>query len=167
MAQRIFAFMIKAILLRHETGDQGTFGEIIVVDKHLCVTLELPWRNNAKGKSCVPAGTYIFRWRKDSPKHGACYEADPDDEAPNRTNVQIHSANLAGDVDKGYVSQLEGCIAPGMAIGTFKAGSSPAGKLDQSGVVGSKKANADLVSMFKMEPFKLEIQWESKKKGVT
>lgn len=152
--------MRKAVLIRHETGDHGTFGEIVTDYGFVCVTLELPWKDNSKDKSCIPPGTYVFRWRKDSPKHGACYEADPDAEAPDRTNIQIHSANLAGDTDKGYVSQLLGCIAPGMAIGEFAPNVPPAGKLAQRGVVGSRRATGELVKMFSMEPFELVVKWD-------
>src|SRR3990167_7787532 len=115
------------IIKRVSTSPHGTFWELMLDRGHTCVTLELPWRGNAKGKSCIPPGTYLFKWRTDSPKHGACYEMVPDSEAPNRTNVQIHAANLAGDSDQGYVAQLEGCIAPGISVMTFRGGSPPAG----------------------------------------
>lgn len=150
--------MRRVVLTRTETGDEGTFGEI-VVDGFRCVTLELPWRANAKGRSCIPAGTYVFRWRTDSPAHGACYEADVDEEAPGRTNIQIHSANLAGDVDLGYVAQLLGCIAPGQAVVTFGSNVKPAGELPQRGVAGSRGATAELENVLRHEPFELQIAW--------
>lgn len=150
--------MKTAILSRIETGPEGTFGDL-VVGEFKCATIELPWKNNAKNKSCIPAGTYTFRWRIDSVKHGPCYEADPDAEAPDRDNIQIHPANLAGDTDLGYVSQLEGCIAPGLSIVTFRAGMKPAGEKDQRGVSASKTATADLVRELGKDPFVLHIFW--------
>mgnify|MGYP001588603422 FL=1 len=151
--------MRTALLKRTDTGDQGTFGKLTLDSGFSCVSLELPWRNNAKGRSCVPPGTYIFKWRTDSPAHGECYEMEPDAEAPGRTNVQIHAANLAGDEDKGYVAQLLGCIAPGRAVVVFKAGTRPAGAKDQRGVTASKLALGELEADLKTEPFQLTILW--------
>lgn len=150
--------MREATLTRWETGPEGTFGDLVAGD-FKCVTVELPWMGNAKGKSCIPAGAYTFRWRTDSPAHGEVYEADPDDEAPGRTNIQVHAANLAGDIEQGFVSQLEGCIAPGRAIIKFKGGKSPAGEKDQWGIVSSKPALQEFVEVMKKEPFALKIQW--------
>jgi len=142
-------------LIRTETDDQGTFGKLSI-DNFKCYTVELPWRNNEKGKSCIPHGLYIFRWSK-SPKHGECFEADPSDNAPGRTDIQIHSANWAGSVDAGYISQLEGCIAPGRAITMLEI---PGGGKKQKGVAGSKDATRAFEAILKKESFELEITWE-------
>ena len=150
--------MTRATLTRLETGDEGTFGEILAGDFR-CRCIELPWRNNLRGLSCLPKGVYTFFWRTDSPRHGACYEALPDDEAPGRTNVQIHAANLAGDVRKGWVSQLEGCLAPGLALAVFPAGTHPAGARDQRGVVSSRQALHLLEDSLGRKRFELDIRW--------
>lgn len=150
--------MILGLLRRLSTGDEGTFGELTVGD-FKCYTVELPWRNNAGGKSCVPPGNYVFYWRKDSPAHGECYEMSAEDaKRIDRTNVQIHSANLAGDEEKGYVTQLLGCIAPGTAVMTFKAGRKPAGTKDQKGVAASKTALAELERRLGKAMFGLRIE---------
>jgi hypothetical protein len=149
--------MRTAILTRLETGDEGTFGEM-VVGAFKTHTLELPWRNNAKSKSCIPEGTYHFQWAK-SPKHGECYEADPDNEAPNRTDIQIHSANLAGDTAKGYKSQLEGCIAMGGAVVQFTAAMGIGCDKPQRGVSGSRSEIAAFNREMKKEPFTMQIVW--------
>ena len=39
-------------------SDNGTFGVWINDNKPLFVTLELPWKDNQKDISCIPAGTY-------------------------------------------------------------------------------------------------------------
>jgi len=160
--------MRKAILTRLETGDQGTFGTLDGWETPFkCATLELPWRDNARGKSCIPPGVYLFRWRTDSPKHGACYEEWDDPATParedvkDRDNIQIHSANLAGDDTKGFVRQLEGCIALGYGAAIFPGGRAPAGKLDQKGVTLSKDAVAGLAAAMNREVFELEIRWAS------
>lgn len=152
--------MRQARLDRAESGDEGTFGRLSVLNEltgepvFSCTTLELPWRDNATGISCIPPGVYEFRWRTDSPAHGECYEAV---NVPGRTNIQIHSANLAGDEAKGYVKQLDGCIAPGVTVVTFKAGVNPAGYKDQRGVAASKSAVAGLVEALRKEPFILNV----------
>lgn len=135
----------KARLTRIETSDEGTFG-IFKTDTFECYTVELPWRGNAIGASCIPAGSYKFVWSK-SPKHGECYEAE---KVEGRTDIQIHSANWAGDVTKGFKSQLQGCIAPGRAI------MSVAG---QKGVSSSRDALAGLVLDLEKEPFLLTVSW--------
>jgi Family of unknown function (DUF5675) len=76
-------------------------------------SIELPWRNNDKGASCVPAGTYDLI-PYNSPKHGPTwclhnpllnvYGTEPVP-AGGRDHCEIHSANFA--------RQLLGCIALG------------------------------------------------------
>ena len=159
--------MRKAILLRRETGDQGTFGSLYLdgIAEPFCVTLELPWRKNARGSSCVPAGKYLFKKRPDSPKHGSVYEEWDDPATParedvkDRDNCQVHAANLAGDAEKGYVAQLLGCIAPGKAVITFKAGHKPAGSKDQRGIAASRTALAELEAELAGELLELDIRW--------
>lgn len=67
-----------------------------------CKSLELPWRDNQKQVSCIPADEYKLR-KIHSPKHGDCFEIIG---VPGRSNIEIHSAN--------YFSDLLGCVAPGM-----------------------------------------------------
>ena len=153
--------MRQAILDRTESCDEGTFGWLRVLNEltgdeiFACATVELPWRDNRPMLSCIPAGSYEFRWRKDSPKNGACYEAVS---VPGRSNIQIHGANLAGDELHGYVKQLDGCIAPGTAVITFRSGNKPAGPRDQRGVSASKSTVAQLVDVLHKEPFVLTIK---------
>lgn len=63
--------------------------------------LELPWKNNERRVSCIPAGTYQII-KHTSPKFGQCYWVQ---DVPNRSEILIHPAN--------YHHQLLGCIAPG------------------------------------------------------
>ena len=43
-------------LVRVTTGMDGTFGVLIKDGVPLCVTLELPWRDNERSISCIPEG---------------------------------------------------------------------------------------------------------------
>lgn len=153
--------MKQAILDRTESCDEGTFGWLRVLNEltgeviFQCASLELPWRDNAPMLSCIPPGRYEFYWRADSPKHGAVYEAKA---VPGRSNIQVHAANLAGDESRGYVKQLDGCIAPGKAVVQFRAGNKPAGERDQRGVAASRATLAELVAVLGKEPFVLTIK---------
>lgn len=116
--------MRTVVLMRDRTGDSGTFGRIVIDDGTRFFTGELPWRNNLRGKSCIPPGSYLCTWLL-SRKHGWCYHVT---NVPGREAVEIHSANWMGDsgcqnpaTKRFYVCQLEGCIAPGMALGTLES----------------------------------------------
>ena len=69
-----------------------------------CFTLELPWRNNARGRSCIPAGTYQASLY-DSPRHGIVVLLD---DVPGRSMIEIHAGN--------YTTQIEGCILVGDSV---------------------------------------------------
>jgi len=135
--------MRKATLRRLRMGDAGTFGEL-EVDGHTFKTGELPWRNNARGKSCVPAGTYLVEWDP-SPKYGHKYELR---NVPGRTTILIHAANFVGDEDKGFQAEVDGCIALGSAISPIEG---------QMAVRGSRDAVEDFEKLMGLEPFTLEI----------
>ena len=77
---------------------------------------------------------------------------EPDEEAPNRDHILIHPANLAGDVDKGFVSQLEGCFAPGADVVTFRKGDKFGTHVlekDQHGVSSSGPTLKELLRQFR------------------
>lgn len=79
-------------------------------------TLELPWVNNEKGKSCIPAGIYTLV-PFNSPKHKMWVwkflNTSP------REDIEMHVANYACDCVVNTVqkhSELLGCIAPGFGF---------------------------------------------------
>jgi hypothetical protein len=67
----------------------------------VCHSIELPWKDNQHGISCIPEGQYALG-RRFSPKFGWHLEVK---EVPNRSNILIHPANDA-------LHELKGCIAP-------------------------------------------------------
>lgn len=71
----------------------GTFGVFLDDDIPFCVTLELPWKNNERGKSCIPADSYICK-RVDSPKFGDTFEVQ---KVPGRSLIRFHSVNIPKD----------------------------------------------------------------------
>jgi hypothetical protein len=138
--------MRKVTLTRTETGDEGTFGNLVTDSMFHVYSLELPWRDNAVGKSCIPPGTYRCEMR-DSPKHGKCYHVL---KVSGRTDVLIHAANWAGDAEKGFKSQLQGCISVGRAINTH---------IGQMAVLSSRDALKALEDDLDREPFELTVKW--------
>jgi hypothetical protein len=99
-------------LFRTVSSDQGTEG-VLATDGFFCKTLELPWKQNKRSISCIPAGEYTVQIRK-SPKYGTVYWVT---NVPNRTWILIHSGNVAGDTSKGYRTHVNGCILLGKKHG--------------------------------------------------
>jgi hypothetical protein len=92
-------------LTRCISSDKGTFGALCDGDKPLCVTCELPWKDNRTGESCVPIGTYETV-RFQSPSKGDVFLLK---DVPDREMIEIHMGNTIRDI--------EGCILPGMSFG--------------------------------------------------
>lgn len=138
-----------AALARVNSSDQGTFG-VLKFGADTVYTVELPWRDNQRARSCIPVGSYDCQMVR-SPRFGHVYGVV---KVPGRSNVLIHSANLAGDVDKGYTTQLEGCIAPAMRLGQMR---NNAGQMQAAGLL-SRPALNKLMEWSAGKPFQLEIK---------
>lgn len=108
-------------LASDRTSEVGVFGRLSVDGKPFGVTCEQPWRDNAKGRSCVPAGDYELRpW--DSDKYGAVvvlvnpdlmvyaneHDVPKQERGVARSACLIHAAN--------WPHQLQGCVAVGNKI---------------------------------------------------
>ncbi len=96
------------ITRRTHTGTQ-VIGSLEVLDENglilfECVTLELPWRENAQRISCIPKGTYTAQPRVSDKYARHMHILN----VPNRDWILIHEAN--------YVHQLQGCIAIGAKV---------------------------------------------------
>jgi|ERR1017187_76140 hypothetical protein len=137
--------MKTATIIRQPSSDDGTFGMLNVDTGESWHSLELPWRNNDHGTSCIPSGVYTCHWIN-SPKHGPCYEVM---NVPNRSMVEIHSANFAGDVALGKQSQLLGCIALGKEVGEMTG---------QQAILNSKLAVAQFEQCMDQQDFELTIK---------
>lgn len=140
--------ILRASIVRGPSTDQGTFG-VLTFGQDVVHTLELPWRENKQQKSCIPVGKYQCAIVK-SPRFGRVYGVQ---NVPNRSNVLIHSANFAGDVDKGWTTQLHGCIATALRVGQMR---NNAGVMQAAGLV-SRPALARLMEWADGQPFELEI----------
>lgn len=94
------------------------------------VTVELPWLNNERRKSCIPEGTYKCTPRN-SAKYGNHFLVN---NVSGRDAILIHVGN--------YKSDLLGCIAPGLTFADLNKD----GDLD---VTSSKAAMKILLDSFK------------------
>lgn len=133
------------ILIRTEQSDEGTFGILVYGNRpgEWVRTGELPWRDNERSVSCIPAGTYPVFMRISS-RFGKCYEVT----VPGRSDILLHSGNYCGDSALGFKSDVEGCILLG----------SKRGKLGgQQVVLSSRIARDKFQKHMTWQPFELEV----------
>ena len=145
--------MITATLVRSQSTDDGTFGKFTLSTGESWCCLELPWKDNHPQTSCIlpgPGDTATYTVKTiNSPKHGnPTYQVQ---DVPNRSMVEIHSANFAGDESKGLHCQLLGCIALGKSIGILE---------DQQALLNSKVAVKEFMDILNGEVFELTISWD-------
>lgn len=105
--------MQDVIIERYSSTDEGTFGTLKLESGWTCHTLELPWRDNRRRRSCIPVGVYhsIFHH---SPRFGRTYWLQ---DVPGRSEILFHSGNWAGDQEKGFRTDSDGCILLGTSRG--------------------------------------------------
>lgn len=130
-------------LTRTESSFEGTFGELFLGGT-VFYTGELPWRNNERNKSCIPAGRYLLH-RVNSPKFGQTWEVT---NVPGRTHILFHVANYFGDKSRGLRSDVDGCIGLGLGRGTLNG---------QKVILNSRKALELFESLLGSGPVEIEI----------
>ncbi|RKD96790.1 DUF5675 family protein [Marinifilum flexuosum] len=132
-------------LHRFEKTDQGTIGIWACPALGFsCFALELPWRDNKQGLSCIPPGTYtvVPRWSR---KYGYHYHVTG---VKGRMLILIHPLNFAGDKTKGYKTHSAGCIGLGQKHG-WLAG--------QRAILNSRVTVNKFRNLMNNQPFKLTI----------
>lgn len=134
-------------LKRAPSAPYGTLGAVTRDDgSFFSWSMELPWRENARGASCIPAGKYLCRMRM-SPKHGKTYEVVG---VPYRSNILIHSGNVAGYPTPPYETHSLGCLLLGQQLGMVRG---------QLAVLVSRPAISALEREMSGQPFILEVTW--------
>ena len=97
--------MFKITIIRFGNTPEQTIGQLSVYQNnkqiYQCYSLELPWKNNIRGVSCIPTGSYIVK-KYTSTKLGECFHIC---NVPGRSAVLIHAGN--------FVRELRGCVAVG------------------------------------------------------
>ena len=101
----------KTVIIREYLPEE-TKGKLFVMngcDKILeLVSLELPWKDNKKGISCIIPGDY-WLVKITRPNGDPAFLVK---DVPGRSEILFHIANYAA----GKKIDLEGCIAPGMSF---------------------------------------------------
>ncbi len=142
--------MVRLVLVRQSQGMYGTLGSLFTTDGQpfkSIKTLELPWRNNARGISRIPPGTYNCT-KVDSPRFGKAYTVR---DVPGRSHVLIHHGNFAGDVSLNFRSDSNGCILLGTGVAILQG---------QTAITSSRMARALFENELGFEPFQLHITEE-------
>lgn len=136
--------MLTVKLTRDASTDQGTPGVLLLPDGWKCFTLECPWRDNRRQRSCIPAGSYRCSIVQ-SPRFGRVYGVH---DVPGRSAILIHAGNYGGDVEMGHRSDVEGCILVGMQRGILSG---------QQAVLSSRVARDEFMRRLDGQAFTLEI----------
>lgn len=89
-------------LIRDDQNAVRTLGAMFDGDVRFCETLELPWRDNQRGISCIPEGTYECKLAWSPSRKRKVYWLQ---NVPGREAVQIHIGNFTKDI--------RGCILVG------------------------------------------------------
>lgn len=131
-----------AILKRKSDDRKQTLGNFALAGfgkSFECKTLELPWKDNQKNISCIPAGTYdcVLGYSPSFKKN--LYEVK---NVTNRIGIKIHSVN--------YVSGLKGCIGVGKSYSDINND----GTLD---LTSSQDTLREMMAITKGKPFKLVV----------
>lgn len=90
------------VTLKRKYLDLATIGTLHVTDVPICSILELPWKDNKVGESCIPEGVYRVELH-DSPAHGKCFILV---DVKDRTFILFHIGN--------WVDNTKGCLLPGL-----------------------------------------------------
>lgn len=128
--------MKSALLERFESGEDGTFGRLIVSGISF-FTLERPWKDNEPNVSCIPLGKYQGTWSWSPALKRFAYLIHP---VEKRSGIRVHSANVA--------SQIQGCIALGEARGWIDG---------HKAILLSAPAIRRFESYMNREPFEMEV----------
>lgn len=104
------------VLARVARSEAGTFGVLVHDYIPFAVTLELPWKDNARDQSCIPSGDYTCR-RVKSSKFGETFEVC---DVPNRSGILLHRGNTVPDTSGCILvaeefTVLNGCPAIGQS----------------------------------------------------
>lgn len=112
--------VVRGWVLRGLSAPTGTPGGWRLETGFFCDTLELPWHNNERGRSCTKPGIDRGRvWFSPKLRRPVIRYEDRD----GRQDVEVHNANWAADardIDGDgvpEVTQLHGCTAVGRGYG--------------------------------------------------
>lgn len=94
----MYTMELELVRTYHKAGTNGALYADGVLQ---CYTIELPWQNNERNRSCIPEGRYRLEERC-SQRFGDHLQVL---DVPGRELILVHPANHA-------LKELRGCIAP-------------------------------------------------------
>jgi hypothetical protein len=97
---------VNLLIIRETFTDKSTIGNLYLDGEWLCDTLELPYRDNQRSISCIPAGQYKVRLRTARESATRDYLHLLVENVPNRDFVLVHIGNKSSD--------SRGCILVGI-----------------------------------------------------
>ena len=97
---------INLLIIREEFTEVSTIGNLYLDSEWLCDTLELPYINNQRSISCIPAGQYKVRLRTARESATRNYLHLLVEDVKDRTYILFHRGNAAKDT--------RGCILVGI-----------------------------------------------------
>ena len=98
---------VNLLLIRDTFTEKSIVGELFIDGERICDTLELPWRDNQRSISCIPAGQYKVRFRYPRESGTRDYLHLLIKDVPNRDYILFHRGNCAKD--------SRGCVLVGFA----------------------------------------------------
>lgn len=139
---------------RERSADTGTPGVLHVsgIDWY-CRTLELPWRNNEKGISCIIADTYRATVGDSPSLHRKVLRLE---DRYGRTDVLVHNGNWAGDVSKGLETQVHGCTLVGSGYAEIENHKGA----PQLGIINSVKTLEAFLAAIGPGPHAITYSWD-------
>ena len=103
----ISSLNIELLLIRDTFSENSILGELFVNGERMCDTLELPWKDNQKSISCIPAGKYPVRLRPARQSATRDYLHLLVQDVKDRSYILFHRGNTAKDT--------RGCILVGQS----------------------------------------------------
>lgn len=111
-------------------------------------TLELEWKDNAKGESCIPAGSYPMRYTMSNRFKRMMWGVD---DVPDRAGIRFHAGNYAGD----KLSDSDGCILPVQQWSDINGD----GVIDGTGSKKALEAFEGLLEPYREYGLTLDVRW--------
>mgnify|MGYP003630534777 CR=1 FL=1 len=96
---------VNLLLIRDTFTDESTIGELFLNGERMCDTLELPYKDNQRSISCIPAGHYKARLRYPRESATRDYVHLLVQEVKDRSYILFHRGNSSKDT--------RGCILVG------------------------------------------------------
>ena len=140
-------------VIRGKSTPEGTPGHLLVVETGFsCDTLELQWKNNESGVSCIIADSYSCDiWFSPHLNRNVLRLEDKH----GRQDCLVHNGNFAGEAP-GELTQIHGCTETGNGYGYLER---PDGSGTQFAILKSGATLDALIENLGAGPHTITYQW--------